>query len=95
MKIVLFLISVFMIAGCDIGSGSSTASSTPAATEPAEPEMPPGIEKMEMGKVYVVAHGDYLVKTTDDAQIKVVHKGGETVSTIELVLGEANIVRKQ
>jgi len=95
MKIILFLISLFLVTGCDIGSGSSTTPTAPVASEPAEPELPPGIEKMEKGKVYVVTHGDYLVKTSEETQVKVIHKGGETVSTIELVLGEANIVRKQ
>jgi len=95
MKELLVLISMFMITGCDVGSSTSANVPTVAPAAPAEPEMPPGHEKMEAGKVYVVNHGDYLVKTTDDAQVKVVHKGGETVSTIELVLGEANIIRKQ
>lgn len=95
MKELLFFSLMLIITGCDVGSSSSASVPTATPAAPAEPEMPPGHEKMEAGKVYVVNHGDYLVKTTDDAQVKVVHKGGETVSTIELVLGEANIIRKQ
>ena len=96
MKELLILISAILLIGCDTGSGSGSAPAAPEApAAPAEPEMPQGIEKMKSGETYQVTHGDYIVKTTEEAQIRVTHKGGEANSSIELVQGEANIVRKQ
>ena len=90
MRKLLFLISIFFLVGCGGGSGSS-----PGATVPVEPTLPDGTEKMIAGQTYQVSSGDQVVKTSEDAQIKVIHVDGETNSTIELVTGEANIVRSQ
>ncbi len=84
------LISVFFLVGCGGGSGSS-----PNVTVPVEPTVPDGTEKMTTGQIYQVSSGDQVVKISGEAQIKVIHVDGETTSTIELVLGEANIVRSQ
>jgi len=82
----LFLVSVLILVGC--GGGSGTVVSTPQ-----EPTLPDGTEKMIAGQTYQVSSGDQVVKTSENAQIKVLHVDGEVNSTIELVLGEANIVR--
>ena len=86
MRKLLLLISVFFLVGCGGGSGS-----TKIVTE----SLPNGTEKMIAGETYQVSPGDQVVKTFEDTQIKVIHVDGETNSTIELVLGEANIVRSQ
>ena len=87
---ILILISVFFLVGCGGGSGSSSG-----VTVPVEPALPDGTEKMIAGQTYQVSSGDQVVKTSEDTQIKVIHVDGETNSTIELVIGEANIVRSQ
>ncbi len=92
MKKLLILISVFFLVGCGGGSGGGSGSSS-SATVPVEPTLPDGTEKMIAGQTYQVSSGDQVVKTSEDAQIKVIHVDGETNSTIELVTGEANIVR--
>ncbi len=89
MKNLLMLISVFFLLGCGGGSGSSTI-----ATASVE-SLPAGTEKMIAGQTYQAAPGDQVVKTSEDAQVKVIHVDDETNSTIELVVGEANIVRSQ
>lgn len=90
MRKLLILISVFFLLGCGGGSGSSSGT-----TVSVEPALPDGTEKMIVGQTYQVLPGDQVVKTSEDTQIKVVHVDGETNSTIELVAGEANIVRSQ
>lgn len=89
MRKILILISVLLFVGCGGGGNSSSSSSVPTDT------IPPGTEKMDAGVVYQVSTGDQVVKTSVDAQIRVKHVDGETNSTIELVAGEANIVRSQ
>jgi len=87
MKKILILISALLFVGC--GGGGNSSSSAPTDT------IPPGTEKMDAGVAYQVSAGDQVVKTSVDAQIKVKHVDGETNSTVELVTGEANIVRSQ
>jgi hypothetical protein len=50
---------------------------------------------MAYGQLYTVTAGDQVVKTSEDAQIRVTHILDEVNSTIELVEGTANIIRKQ
>ena len=99
MRELIILISVFFLVGCGGGSGSDTITTAPVEslpddTAPVE-SLPDGTEKMIVGQTYQVSHGDQVLKTTENAQIKVNHVDGKTNSTIELVAGEANIVRSQ
>ncbi len=86
MKELLILVSMLFLIGCGGGGGSTSV---------AEDPLPTGTEEMVAGQAYQVSPGDQVVKISEDTQIKVVHVDGETNSTIELVAGEANIVRSQ
>ena len=78
---------MFFLIGCGGGGGGGGGAS--------EEVLPAGTEKMLYGQLYAVTTGDQVVKTTADAQIRVTHIMGEANSTIELVEGMANIIRKQ
>ena len=86
MKELLILVSVLFLIGCGGGGGSTSIVKDP---------LPTGTEEMVAGQTYQVSPGDQVVKTFEDAQVRVVHVDGEINSTIELVEGEANIVRSQ
>ena len=88
MRKLLILISVFFLSGCGGGGGGGSTSIV-------EDPLPDGTEKMIAGQTYQVSPGDEVVKTSEGAQIKVTHIYDETNSTIELVEGDANIVRSQ
>jgi hypothetical protein len=86
MRNLLILGSVFFLIGCGGGGGGDTVQAE---------VLPTGVEKMVMGQLYAVAPGDQVVKTSADAEIRVTHFANEINSTIELIEGTANIVRKQ
>jgi len=73
---------LFLI-GCGGGGGTS------------EEIVPQSTERMAYGQLYAVTIGDQVVKTSEDAQIRVTHILNEVNSTIELIEGTANIIRKQ
>ena len=77
---------LFLI-GCGGGGGGGGGTS--------EEILPSNTEKMVYGQLYAVTTGDQVVKTSEDAQIRVTHIIDEVNSTIELVEGTANIIRKQ
>lgn len=83
---ILILASILFFAGCGGGGGSS-------GTAEHEEILPDGTEKMQAGVVYQVAHGDSIVKTSQETEIKITHKSGDENSTVELIEGEANLVR--
>ncbi|MEA3456072.1 MAG: hypothetical protein U9R26_06165 [Campylobacterota bacterium] len=88
MKEILILASVSLLIGCGGGGGTSVVSVT-------EDPLPSGTEAMVAGEIYAVTTGDRVVKISEDTQIKVTHIYDEINSTIELIEGEANIVRSQ
>ncbi|RUM70806.1 MAG: hypothetical protein DSZ09_03880 [Sulfurovum sp.] len=47
---------------------------------------------MEPSQEYSVSSGDKVIKTSEDAQIKVIHKDGENKSTVVLMEGNATII---
>ena len=96
MKELLVLISVFFLVGCNIDSGfdSDTVAAEPAPVEAVD-TLPMGTEVMIAGQIYQVFPGDYVAKTTEDAEIRIEHVNGEATSNIELIKGEANLVKKQ
>ena len=75
---------LFLI-GCGGGSGGGAS----------EEILPAGTEKMVYEQLYTVSAEDQVIKTSIEAQIRVTHVSGEVNSTIELIEGAVNIVRKQ
>lgn len=88
MKELLILVSMLFLIGCGGGGGGGS-------TSVVEDPLPAGTEKMVAGQIYQVSPGDQVVKTSEGAQIKVIHVYDEENSTIELTAGEANIARNQ
>ena len=84
MKEVLILVSILFLIGCGGGGGSTTVTEDP---------LPAGTEKMAAGQTYQVSPGDQVVKTSKDAQIRVAHVYGEANSSVELIEGDANLVK--
>ena len=85
MKKLLILVSMLFLIGCG-GSGGSTSI--------VEDPLPAGTEKMVIGQIYQVSVGDQVVKTSEGAQIRVIHVNSEAASSVELIEGDANLVRK-
>jgi uncharacterized lipoprotein YehR (DUF1307 family) len=80
---------LILLNGCGGGSASDGESSgyTPRpTTNPTEIEM-------RTNKTYTVYPGDKVVKTSDDAEVRITHIDGQTTSTITLVAGDAKIIR--
>lgn len=50
---------------------------------------------MEKGEFYSVSKGDVIVKASEDALIKIIHKDGKTTSTVSLMEGDATITHPQ
>jgi hypothetical protein len=84
-KNIIIASSLLFLIGCGGGGGGGTS----------EEIVPQGTEKMAYGQLYTVTTGDQVVKTSEDTQIRVTHVIDEINSTIELVEGTANIIRKQ
>jgi PBP1b-binding outer membrane lipoprotein LpoB len=76
---IAILASVLLLAGC-VGGGGGDSTST-------------NIIKMELGETYTVYPNDMVVKDSEDAVVKITHTEGETTSTVELLEGEASIVK--
>jgi len=76
---IAILASVLLLAGCGGGGGGDSTSTN--------------IIKMELGETYTVYPNDMVVKDSEDAVVKITHTEGETTSTVELLEGEASIVK--
>jgi len=50
--------------------------------------------EMEPNKNYTVYTGDKIIKTTDDAQISILKNTQDETSSVTLIQGSANIIRK-
>jgi len=79
MKYILSLLTILAFTSC----GSSTES---------EATLSEVTVNMESGKVYSVKKGDKLIKTTDDAVVKITKKTQEEATEVVLVSGEAKII---
>ena len=77
-QIFIFIPSILVLIGC--GGGSSSGDSSPDV-------------EMELFQTYTVYSGNKVVKNTDTTQVKIVHINGQDTSTIELVEGNATIIR--
>lgn len=82
-QILIFLPSMIFLIGCGGGGSSSPVSNSDYAGP------------MAISEVYTVFTGDSVIKDSASPLIKVIHIDGTTESNIELVEGNATIVRKQ
>ena len=78
-NIILFITLIVGITGCGGGSSSNSNSTY---------EGP-----MVLEKEYTMFPGDRVEKTSTSSSIKVTHIDGKTESNIELISGEASIIR--
>lgn len=83
MKKILILTTSFFLIGCGGGSSSSSSESNSDYAGP-----------MVISEIYTVYPGDSVTKNSDYPLLKVIHVDGTTESNIELVEGNATIVRK-
>ncbi len=85
------IILLFGLNGCGGGGGSSSGNGGTGldvtSNGPAEIEM-------QEGKTYTVYPGDKIVKTTDNAEVTIVHIDGHPESSVTLIAGDAKIIRK-
>ena len=77
-QILIFIPSIIVLIGC--GSDSSSGGSSADV-------------EMELFQTYTVYRGNKVVENTDNTRVKVVHINGQDISTIELVEGNATIIR--
>ena len=77
-QILIFIPIMIVLVGC--GGGSSSGGSS------ADVEMAPS-------EIYTVYSGNKVVKNSDNTRVKIVHINGQSTSTIELVEGNATIIR--
>ena len=80
-KILIFIPSMLFLIGC--GGGDSTSGSNSNYAGP-----------MAITEVYTMYPGDRITKDSDAPIVKIIHVDGATESTVELVEGNATIVRK-
>ena len=79
MKYILSLLTILLFASC----GNNTQEES-GATE--------STVNMETGKVYSVKKGDKLIKTTDDAVVRITKKAQDDATEVVLISGEAKII---
>ncbi len=79
MKYILSLLTVLLFASC--GNNSQDESRATESTV-----------NMETGKVYSVKKGDKLIKTTDDAVVRITKKAQDDATEVVLISGEAKII---
>ena len=80
MKKILLISALLLLVGCG-GSNSSSSSSYF------------NIIPMQSGQVYQVYSGDQVQKSSEDAQVKITHREGESNPTVELIQGSADLIR--
>jgi hypothetical protein len=76
--IVWITLSTLIFTGCG-GGGGDGAGETVA---------------MEPGQTYTVYPGDRLIKNSSDTIVKIVHTQGQETSSVELIEGQASIIRQ-
>jgi hypothetical protein len=72
-------LTTLFLTGCGGGGGGESAGETVA---------------MEPGRIYTVYPGDRLIKNSEDTVVKIVHTQGQETSSVELIEGQASIIRK-
>jgi len=82
-KYIIPAISILLLTACG-GGGSSSDTDTGTGTS----------TTMVPNQSYTVYPGDRLFKNTPDTIVKITHTDGSETSTVELVAGEATIIRK-
>jgi hypothetical protein len=80
-KYTIMITSILFLTAC--GGGGSSSSTNNGSTITMIPE-----------QVYTVYPGDKLIKNTPDTLVKITHTDGHTESLIELVAGDATIIKK-
>ena len=75
-------IAIFLI-GCGGGSDSSDSSG----------ETPSNDQKMVIAEPYTVYPGNTVTKTSLDALVKISHSDATNITTVQLVEGNATIIR--
>ena len=83
MKYIYITLFLLTLQGC----GNSSDNSAPQETSTV-------IIDMELNKSYTVYTGDKLVKTSEDTQVSILKNAQEETSTLILLKGSANILRK-
>ena len=79
-KILIFITTAILIAGCG-SSGGSSSESTEDVT-------------MVISETYTVYPGNQVLKGSPDTLVQITHIDGQTESTIQLLEGNATIIRK-
>lgn len=85
MKLFIYILTIGLLTGC----GGNSQGSNDIALTASEAS---GI--MEVNKLYVMHHGDRVLKETDDAIIQVIHTNSSKDAAIKLLTGKAKIIRK-
>ncbi len=89
--LVITTTALLLLQGCGGGGGGTSAdgsgSSSLGSLGPSQIDMQPN-------QSYTVYPGDKVVKTTDNAEITISHTDGHNESTVTLIAGEAQIIRK-
>ena len=90
MKRLFISATTLLLIGCGSGSGSNPASSVPAEEDVSKD----GGMKMSLLETYEVYPGDSVKKLSEDAMITITHNDGEVQSSVKLIEGKAELVRK-
>ena len=77
--IILYTASLFMIVACGESDGGSNSTFS---------------GQMAVSQTYTVFSGDSVIKSSENALIRIVHQDGEDKSTVELIEGNVTILRK-
>jgi uncharacterized lipoprotein YehR (DUF1307 family) len=86
MKIIFFCISITLfLTGCGSGGGADYNLTNSTSSNEVN---------MVNSKIYTVYQGDKVVKKTDYALIKITHANKHNESHIELIEGNATIIRQ-
>ncbi len=80
-----------LLLGC--GGGSSNGESSSATNSPSTGIDIISDQVMVLSQPYVVYRGDKVIKTSDDALLKITHTDKKRESVIKLLEGNATIIR--
>jgi len=90
-KILFFALITLSLVGCGGGNSSKSSPNTPDLPN-IIPAQTNGETEMAPSRAYTVLHGDKLIKTSDDAIVKITHIDQKIESYIELIQGNAIII---
>lgn len=83
----LILFTLLSLNGCGGGSSSGSGGGGTPPSGPSEVDM-------QQNRQYTVYPGDKIIKTSDNAEVTISHKDGQQRSTVTLIAGSAQIIRK-